>query len=474
MKEVLNIKTLIEPSIEKLSDSIEKLYNSLNGTHLAESVTSKNDSSIGKVISQGITEGFHSLGGYLKGQVQSVLSPVEDITTPVLSLGKGLVGMTTNLFSRSSTRDDSRMSDDLHKIRVNSDKTLDMEKRRSDLKPDNKGGMFTKVFLPIAALVIGFFKGLIDSFKMIITPFKSLFTGIFNLPFLKGLKSLKPIQKFFGFFKTLGNLVKSTPLSRFVGSLGKFFGGLIVPFLMAWEGIKGWIEGKNLRDKILGAASGMLGTFLEFPQWVTNKILGLFTNFKVDFSAQSITDSVNGLTSWIEKNVTARIFDFINVTVPDFISTGLGTMINDLQSMFTSALGSTLNFATMIKDEVIEIMISLVKSLPYGERFADKLNSYKSSPVPSQVKVSKEIPMMVTHDKTALYQGEMYQSQLKGNKEIYKELQMTNQKIDKTNEINSKVYNSQQNIQINNNKDDIPSDIESMGILFMNKSHGLG
>ena len=131
------------------------------------------------------------------------------------------------------------------------------------------------------------------------------------------MKVFKPLANFKGGF--IGEWI-----AKWFGR-GMLIGKILLPFEMAYKAISGIFSADGIRDKILAASAGILDPILKIPEmignallWLSRKFFGpdLFKDIKFDFGTEKIIESVNSLTKWLETNVTDKLFEFFNETLP--------------------------------------------------------------------------------------------------------------------------------------------------------------
>jgi len=465
--------------LKKTSKTVGSMMNNLNTRFIVPMYKVIHD--LGKTITQHIVDGFKGVGSYFKTHLDAILAPVEDVVKPVMAIVTNLFSFGKKLFLPVLSIFFTPLLKIIKSIWKDLKKSYELQRRKGDIKGDKKSGMFTQLAGPIVALLIGLFTGIAESFEIFIKPFKSKIGKIFIKAvnyIINPLKnvfgkilSFKPIRKIIDFFGKISKFAKSSKFAGIFGGIGRVLGKLLIPFFMIKRAVEEWGNADNLRDKILGAAAGILEVFLEFPQWVLNKILGLFSDFQVDFSADAIIGAVNSATQWVSDNITQWIFDMVQ-GFPDIFA-GMKEFFTDFGQKVLSMFKGTGDFFNMIKNYIIDIIYGLTKDIPVVGRYAKDLLSLKTAEIEPEAKQEKNIANLNTGSAVEAAKAEAMKEQVRYNREVSGKLDETNRGIQETNNLNKNIINNQQNIQVTEKRDDIPSDPENFAILMMNKNHGM-
>lgn len=413
-----------------------------------------------------VRDSMKKIGGYFKSHLTTILEPISEISGPLIAISRSLFGFGTALFGKKEKRE-KKDSKTLHNIlSIFTDFYDDVKKARA-LKGEKQIGLM-KYLVPLTALFVGFFGGLFKQLGMFFRPIKILFQSLSRIFMnLKIVKDSKFLVKFFGFFDKLKGLIAKSPLAKIVGAVGKLFGSLLMPLMMFYETYKGWMDAETIRDKILGAAAGILDVFFSLPEWIANTILGLFTDFRVDFSAKAIIDAVNGISDWLFDAVTIPVMDFFTITIPNAFK----SLKDDIANVFKGGM----DFATMMKDQLIDMLINLLGNVPIIGGYIKNLAGMKSTPTVGVTPVTKNINIASNTNGVNVARANAALEQIRGNRETVDILNTTNKNLTENIGINKQIIQNQQNVQINEDDDnEIPSDPENMGVLLYSKSWGMG
>lgn len=412
-----------------------------------------------------VRDGMKKIGGYFKSHLTTILEPISEISGPLIAISQSLFGFGKALFGKKEKRE-KKDSKTLQNILSIFTIFFDDVKKNRALKGTKQTGLM-KYLIPLTALFVGFFGGLFKQLGMFFKPIKTLFQSIKGIFMnLKIIKDSKFLAKFFGFFDKLKSLIAKSPLAKILGAVGRLFGSLLMPLMMFYDAYKGWMNAETIRDKILGAAAGILDVFFSLPEWIANTILGLFTDFRVDFSAQAIIDAINGISDWLFDAVTVPVMDFFTITIPN--------AFNSLKDNITNLFKGGIDFATMMKDQLIDMLINLLGDVPIIGGYIKKLADMKSAPTVGEVSVTKNTNTASNTNGVNVARANATLEQIRGNRETVDTLNTTNKNLTENIGVNKQIVQNQQNIQINNDSNnDIPSDPENMGVLLYSKSWGM-
>lgn len=429
-------------------------------------------------------QGIKTVTGMLKTQLSPILAPLEVLTGPFMAILKGGYILTKTLMSKSNDyeKETAKYSKATYKILVGDAK----QKKKDKLlkKPEQTGIM--KYLTLVGVLFLGFFTGLVKSLEVYWKPVERSFkwiTGFFREEGIIG-KFFIRIGKFFTniskWFVKLESKVPKTLMSKLLGGLGKFIGKFLMPLMMIWEGIKGWIKGENLRDKILGAAAGMLGFFLELPEMMINGMLSLLgSDFRLDLGADAIMAAVNSITEWMYTNITEPFLDWLLVDLPNMFSN-----FSDSMGIFFDKISQ---FGSFIKDYIIDLVVDSVSGIPYLGEKVKVLEKYKSNNKVSDTKSSPEsigTDNLITKTQkpkidTIIVEkakAKAINEQIKGNRDTVDALNTTNETLTETNNTNKQIIQNQQNINvmtpIDGDNDGIPTDPENLGVMLLSNTWG--
>lgn len=431
-------------------------------------------------------QGIGEVAGMVKREFAPVLAPLDALVGPFGAVMKGGFMLMKTFMSQSTDYEKSsaEYSQKTYEI-LQSQYEMDRKNNLKQEKPE-KQSFFKKFFLPLAAFVIGFFSGLFGELATYTRPFINFLKMFKNNPVIvkiteffgkmKMIVGKSPLGKvgdmfksLFGFFGKISDLISKSPVAKFVGSIGNLFGKLLLPVIMVWEAIKAAMGADSIRDKILAASSSLLSTFMEFPIWIANKILGLFGDFQLSFDASMVTDFVNKIANseTLYKWVTEPLLDFFMVTVPGWFES--------ISSALSSAFDGISDFGSYLKNQIIDMLISMLGDAPLIGRYVKGLAQYKTAtPEVGGAGVGKQISSSPKNPLSAA-QAESQAEQIRLSKESISTQSITHREIEKGNKMQMQSSHNQNNIQVNNNSvSDIPADPENMGVLLQTKSWGMG
>jgi len=434
-------------------------------------------------------QGLQTVTGMLKTEFSTVLAPLEAITGPFMAVIKGGYILTKTLLTKSNEYEKmtaiySKKNYELFNAKMRQDKKDKMLE-----KPETKG--FMKYLLPIAALLIGFVGSLTKQLSVYWKPIKAGFKFVANFFSKEGQigKMFIRVGKFFtdivkGFNK-LEKMIPKTFMVKLLGAVGRIFGKFLMPLMMVWEGIKGWMKGDNLRDKILGAASGILSVFLDLPEMVVNWLLSMFTDFRVDFGADAITNAVNMLTEGMYKNITEPFLDWLLIDLPNLFTEFGDAMGNFFVNLFDK-IGIDISF---IKNSVIDWLIGLLGDVPFIGKYIKKLssdndNSGTKTTTTRVYRVDTESVGDLEASKANMTNFDTHiaerakasaiKEQIKGSKDTVSALNTTNRNLTETNTTNKQIIQNQEIINVSDGGNEIPTDPEAMGVVLFSKTWGMG
>jgi hypothetical protein len=254
-------------------------------------------------------------------------------------------------------------------------------------------GSVTGVLLFISAFIIGpLIRGLSAVFKIL----RSVGTGLtkaFNF-FKKGLNFLKPsniknvfgnlvqgIKNFFGRFKDIGARIsgffKGPAGGKIVGifgKIGKLIGKLFIPVAAIWYSIQGIIAGfkkegsffEKIETGLKTTFRELLGFFIDLPQWLIGKFVGLFSKEKgqsiIDFDTRGLIDQV---TEFLFFGPARMIRDFLSnawASTTEMISTWWESF-NFKTWITESILDPVINFFSNLGTKIKEAFLGAVESV---------------------------------------------------------------------------------------------------------------
>ena len=396
-------------------------------------------------------QGIGEVGSMIKNELAPILAPIDALVGPFSAVFKGGFMLLKTFFSQSTEHDKATAEYSQKTYEILRDQYED-EKKAGTLKDPKKKGIM-KYLLPITALFIGFFEGVFASLGRFVKPFKAL--G--NIKFIKDLGFVK---KFVSFFDKLKLLMKASPFSKLLGVVGKFMGKLVLPLIMAWKAVQGLMGEGSIRDRILAASAGILSVFLELPEWISNKVLGLFTDFKVDFGTESIMSAVNKVTEVIYTAITEPFLDWLLIDIPK--------MFNDLKGSLSTAFGKTMDFGGYIKNQIIDMLITSLGGIPVIGPMIKELSSKK---VPSLGfdSVTKNMQTVGSTNSVDVARAHATSQQIQGSRAAVAALGDTNKHLTENNNMNKQIFQNQQNIQVVSDRGDFPTDPDSYAMLLLNK-----
>ena len=331
---------------------------------------------------------------------------------------------------------------------------------------------------------------------------KQIFSPVLNVLASIGTK-FKTVGEFFGkivsklnkFGSKIVGFLEKGPIGKAMMKVGKIFGKkMLMPLMMVWNFFKDFGKIKDLFAKgdIVGilkhVASSILEPILDIPEMFINGLSWLFgSKFRVDFGKDAIMGFVDTATAWVFDNITVPVLDFFTIDIPTFFDKIFG-IFGRIKEKLSGLAGKIFNkvasFFGLGEDEDTRKEKyekgrgdgSLKTSMPYDE-FGDDMMSSPRDIKTSEVKTYAKIGKKVVDSPPSLLGGtrakaSQVNKQLDATNSTNDKLDQTNTKITETNKTQQIILNQQSmNVEI---KDEIPTETENMGVLFMTTSWGVG
>ena len=523
-----NMDQVVEKGSKMLYPIISGLTRTLDD--FRHTVSDKFPKTVGRLLSDEMMEhykaGAKEIGGHFKTHMSTILAPLDAITGPIIAVSKSLFTIGKTLFS-GPTKHEKAIAGKIREIRevlgkqteetklgwlaakrlklkemaINAkhwfiDRKLRLKKYFAS-KGKSTGDFLKKLLIPLLALAVGFIIGYMNQFKSLISPFLSFFKSI-------GTKFTK-IGKFFGKItsklsgagNTILKLLTKGPISRIFLAAGKVFGRLYMPLKMLWNFFKdfGKIKEMFAAGDIVGIlkhiAASILQPILELPEMFINGLSWLFgSEFQVDFGKDAIMGMIDNVTVWVFDHITVPVMDFITKTIPEFFG--------KIKEFFDNIIGGVMKTGKKIlsffgfgggDDEEKEKEEKPTKPktpkyynewLAYREAHSPegsftfpqykkmKESEEKSKEKGETTKVIDVVPSLTAPEKA---KSEQKKAQLNSTQMTNEKLDTTNNKLTETNKTNQQIVQNQQNINVSV-KDEIPTETENVGVLFMNNVWG--
>lgn len=193
-------------------------------------------------------------------------------------------------------------------------------------------------------------------------------------------------------------------------------------------------------------------------------------DFRFDFSKENILKMWDSMQEWLFTNITEPIMDFFTITLPNVfesIGKGLSKLFNALNPV---------NIGIQIWDWIVEKLAGALdsSSIPGTGSLAESLRGMKSEgSTDAGLPTTKSVASSPSTTGSATAQARAVKEQVEVQKQVRQKLDQTNAGMTENNKTQQQLI-QQINTTTTVEKREIPDEVESMGVMFTNKSWGMG